>query len=212
MKLFSIAAILAPSSISDAQDEFDPRTNNPDRKLEAIGGKIKEWTMTNLCNNEGRCLPAVDKPVGNWEQRIDNTVENLLRRFNKCGSIAEGGRKRRSSDSRYTEEELYDLLYEDDLQEQNKGIQPRYNMEDPIKGIGQLCSSVAKWVDAYLPNCRSKHRSDYNNVSRVSLRMTKWRFLLENSYQRFHKIEARPLPKDWSKWFERKAIKAAGNL
>ena len=100
------------------------------------------------------------------------------------------------------EEELYDLLYEDDLQEQNKGIQPRYNMDDPIKGIGQLCSSVAKWVDgelfsvkifnpfafihfyftilihynwnfyvknilAYLPNCRSKHRSEYNNVARV---------------------------------------------
>ena len=83
MKLFSIAAILAPSSISDAQDDFDPRTNKPDRKLDAIGEKIKEWTTTNLCNDEGRCLPAVDKPVGNWEQRIDNTVENLLRRFNK---------------------------------------------------------------------------------------------------------------------------------
>ncbi|CAG5080091.1 Oidioi.mRNA.OKI2018_I69.PAR.g9469.t1.cds [Oikopleura dioica] len=215
MKLISIAAIIAPSSISTAQESssLDPRTNQPDRKIRAIGDKIAQWTRENLCNAEGKCLPAVDKPEGNWEQRIDRTIERLQDRYQKCGTPPEGGRKRRSADSRYTEEELYDLLYEDPEEETvSTGITPRFNKDDPLKGISQLCASIAKWVDAYLPQCKSKHRNSYSNVARVSLRMTKWRFLLENSYQRFHKMEARPLPSDWSKWFERKARKAAGTL
>ena len=85
MKLISLAAIIAPSSISTAQDSsnFDPRTNQPDRKIRAIGDKIAQWTRENLCNAEGKCLPAVDKPEGNWEQRIDRTIERLQERYQK---------------------------------------------------------------------------------------------------------------------------------
>ena len=84
MKLFSIAAILAPSSISDAQDDlsFDPRTNDPVRKIMAIGAKIDQWTRENLCNDV-KCLPAIDKPEGNWEQRIDKLTENLKSKYEK---------------------------------------------------------------------------------------------------------------------------------
>ena len=46
------------------------------------------------------------------------------------------------------EEELYDLLYEDPEEETvSTGITPRFNKDDPLKGISQLCASIAKWVD-----------------------------------------------------------------
>ena len=78
----------------------------------------------------------------------------------------------------------------------------RYNREDPLKGVGQLTTAVRKWATDYLSNCRSKRKTANNGIPAISLRMHKWKVVLENGYHKVRKQPdaVKPTPSNWSKW------------
>merc|ERR1712228_1017188 len=101
--------------------------------------------------------------------------------YQKCGGVPEredgSSRKRREED-----ENEDDTDEEEDLAEL---ISSRYNREDPVKGVGQLTTAVRKWATDYLSECRSSRKTQNNGIPMISLRMHKWKVILENGY---HKI------------------------
>jgi len=126
--------------------------------------------------------------------------------YQRCGGVPEredgSSRKRREED-----ESEDDTDEEEDLAEL---ISSRYNREDPVKGVGQLTTAVRKWATDYLSECRSSRKTNNNGIPMISLRMHKWKVILENGY---HKIRRntdsiKPTPSSWAKWYQRKINKA----
>ena len=82
-----------------------------------------------------------------WEQKIVTNADRMERSYNRgnkrCG---EEDRKRRDIDAG-----------------------DRYDREDPCRGVKQLTTGFANWVDRYIPNC-----SGQRDHSHQTNRMNKW--------------------------------------
>ena len=91
-----------------------------------------------------------------WEQKIVTNADRMERSYNRgnqrCG---EDDRKRRDID-----------------------VGDRYDREDPCRGIKQLTTGFANWVDRYIPNC-SGQRDHSHQINR----MKKWGERLQNAMQ-----------------------------
>jgi len=178
--------------------------NDPMKRIRTLGDNLAAWTSQHLCFDE-RCLKAVTKETGNWTQRISKMVDRMEFLYNKCGGIPqrdELSRKKRDED-----EVDYDDNSEDDLSDL---MTSRYNREDPIKGIGQLTGAVRKWADNYLSDCRSQQKTANNGIPMISLRMHKWKVVLENGFHKIRKQteEIKPTPSSWTNWYQRKIQRA----
>ena len=71
----------------------------------------------------------------------------------------------------------------------------RYDREDPCRGVKQLTTSFANWVDRYIPNC-SGQRDHSHQINR----MKKWGERLQNVMQcdKTPKcLDAYPLPRGY---------------
>ena len=82
-----------------------------------------------------------------WEQKVVTNAERMERSYNRgnqrCG---EDDRKRRDID-----------------------VGDRYDRENPCRGVKQLTTGFANWVDRYIPNC-----SGQRDHSHQIKRMKKW--------------------------------------
>ena len=108
-----------------------------------------------------------------WEQKIVTNSERMERSYNRgnqrCG---EDDRKRRDID-----------------------VGDRYDREDPCRGVKQLTTGFANWVDRYIPNC-SGQRDHSHQINR----MKKWGERLQNVMQcdKTPKcLDAYPLPRGY---------------
>lgn len=202
--------------------------NNPEKRIQTLGENLVSWTSQHLCV-EDRCLKAVTKETGNWEQRITKSVERMIVMYQKCGGVPERedgqSRKKRDADSDGNSEPADETTENDENSDLNTSdteltgtttnstaalMSARYNREDPLKGVGQLTTAVRKWATDYLSNCRSKRKTANNGIPAISLRMHKWKVVLENGYHKVRKQPdaVKPTPSNWSKWFERKVQKS----
>lgn len=208
--------------------------NNPIKRIETLGDNLIGWTDQHLCF-EGRCLKAVTKTEGNWTSRISKVVSRMKDLYNKCGNIPDrGSRKRRQAEtdpdpemgsSKWVETDMDELIdeendiengvdfdnaFEFDAQLDADLISSRYNRDDPVKGVGQLTTAVRKWAHDYLSQCQSRKKAENNGVPMISLRMLKWKVILENGFHKIRKAndEIKPTPGSWAKWYDRKVQKA----
>lgn len=200
MNLFGYYSLLMSVGINGA-----PKSDSdPVKRIQTLGENLTSWTSQHLCF-EDRCLKAVTKETGNWSQRIEKVVLRLEDMYHKCGGVPdrEGG----SSRKRREEDESEDSEDDEDITEL---ISSRYNREDPVKGVGQLTTAVRKWATDYLSECRSAKKTANNGIPMISLRMHKWKVILENG---FHKVRKntegiKPTPSSWANWYQRKINKA----
>ena len=109
-----------------------------------------------------------------WEQKIITNAERIEKRYHraneKCG---EGDRKRRDID-----------------------VEDRYDRENPCRGVKQLTTGFANWVDRYIPNC-----SGQRDHSQQINRMKKWGERLQNVMQCDQTPKCRdvyPLPRGYT--------------
>jgi len=183
MKIFGYSTLLMSAGIA----EVPKSDSNPKKRIQTLGENMKSWTSQHLCF-EGRCLKAVTKTDGNWSQRIDRVTQRLTDLYEKCGSIPERDRVRRD-----TEDENNDVT---------ELMRPRYSKDVPLKGIGQLTGAVRKWSEDYLQQCRSEKKMKNNGIPMISLRMHKWKVILENGYHKVRKDtdSVKPTPSNWAKW------------
>ena len=91
-----------------------------------------------------------------WEQKVVTNAERIENRYYKgtkrCG---EEDRKRRDID-----------------------VGDRYDRENPCRGVKQLTTGFANWVDRYIPNC-----SGQRDHSQQINRMKKWGERLQSAMQ-----------------------------
>ena len=92
--------------------------------------------------------------------------------------------------------------FEFDAQMDSDLISSRYNRDDPVKGVGQLTTAVRKWAHDYLSECQSRKKAENSGVPMISLRMLKWKVILENGFHKIRKAndEIKPTPGSWAKW------------
>lgn len=181
------------------------------KRIQTLGKNLIQWTSDNLCY-EDRCLKAVTKETGNWEFRINKVVERLEFLYEKCGSTDNGGRRKRESELDYDEdyEEDYEKIFDEDYEGDDTYQKTmRFNREDPVKGVGQLTSAIRKWSLENLTNCVSKTKSGNQGIDQISLRMHKWKVILENGFHKVHKDsdEMKPTPSSWANWYQKKVAR-----
>ena len=73
-----------------------------------------------------------------------------------------------------------------------------------------LEGAVRKWADNYLSDCRSQQKTANNGIPMISLRMHKWKVVLENGFHKIRKQteEIKPTPSSWTNWYQRKIQRA----
>ena len=102
--------------------------------------------------------------IKKWELKVSLNAERMERSYNRgnqrCG---EPDRKRRDID-----------------------IEDRYDREDPCRGVKQLTTGFANWVDRYIPTCSGQR--DYSHQVN---RMKKWGERLQEAMQ------CNKIPKCW---------------
>ena len=107
-----------------------------------------------------------------WEQKIVTNADRMERSYNRGNQRCGEDRKRRDID-----------------------IGDRYDREDPCRGIKQLTTGFANWVERYIPNC-----SGQRNHSHQINRMKKWGDRLQKAMQcdKTPKcLDAYPLPRGY---------------
>ena len=111
--------------------------------------------------------------INMWEQKIVTNADRMERSYNRgnqrCG---EENRKRRDID-----------------------VGDRYDREDPCRGVKQLTTGFANWVERYIPDC-SGQRDHSHQINR----MKKWGDRLQSVMQcdKIPKcLDVYPLPKGY---------------
>ena len=136
MKL-SVATIVA---VASAQDKKVP-PRHPLQRLNKLNKFAAEWCNANLS----------EKAAAHWGEKFDRNVARFERRFELCGfydenQLPHGGpapadRKRREED------ELAFLDCEG-------ALCPRYDKNNPVRGIQQITKGFAKWAQRYVSTCK----------------------------------------------------------
>ena len=90
-----------------------------------------------------------------WEQKIVTNADRMERSYNRGNQRCGEDRKRRDID-----------------------VGDRYDREDPCRGVKQLTTGFANWVDRYIPNC-SGQRDHSHQINR----MKKWGDRLQSAMQ-----------------------------
>ena len=90
-----------------------------------------------------------------WEQKVVTNAERMENSYKRGNQRCGEDRKRRDID-----------------------IGERYDREDPCRGVKQLTTGFANWVDRYIPNC-SGQRDHSHQINR----MKKWGERLQNVMQ-----------------------------
>ena len=132
MKL-AVATIFA---VASAERKVPPR--HPKQRLKRLGQFAEEWCNANLD----------EKAAKNWSGKFERNTERFFRRFELCGYYDEtqehgGPRERRADD------ELAFLDCEGD-----ETVCPRYDKNNPIRGIQQITRGFAKWAQRYVSDCK----------------------------------------------------------
>ena len=132
MKL-AIATIVA---VASAQGEKKVPPRHPLQRLNKLNTFAAEWCNANLS----------EKAAAMWVGKFDRNVVRFGRRFELCGfyddTMEHGGpRERRAAD---------DLSFLDCEGE----LCPRYDKENPIRGIQQITKGFSKWATRYVSDCR----------------------------------------------------------
>ena len=138
MKL-SVATIVAVASAQKDEKKVPPR--HPLQRLNKLNIFAAEWCNANLS----------DKAAANWVAKFDRNVARFERRFELCGfydenQLPHGGpkaedRKRRQED---------DLAFLDC----EGSLCPRYDKNNPVRGIQQITKGFAKWAQRYVSTCK----------------------------------------------------------
>ena len=135
MKL-AVATIVA---VASAQDKKVP-PRHPLQRLNKLNKFAAEWCNANLS----------DKAAANWVQKFDNNVVRFARRFELCGfydeELVHGGPK--PEDRKRREED--DLAFLDC----EGSLCPRYDKNNPVRGIQQITKGFAKWAQRYVSACK----------------------------------------------------------
>ena len=140
MKLSS-AVIVAVATAQNDEKKVPPR--HPLQRLNKLNKFAAEWCNANLD----------EKAAANWEGKFDRNVARFERRFELCGfydedQLPHGGPKPADDNrERREEDELAFLDCEGSLC-------PRYDKNNPVRGIQQITKGFAKWAQRYVSTCK----------------------------------------------------------
>ena len=137
MKL-AVATIVA---VASAQDKKVP-PRHPLQRLNKLNIFAAEWCNANLS----------EKAAANWEAKFERNVKRFERRFELCGfydenQLPHGGPKPSEDRKRREEDDLAFLDCEGSLC-------PRYDKNNPVRGIQQITKGFAKWAQRYVSTCK----------------------------------------------------------
>ena len=135
MKL-AVATFVA---VASAQDKKVP-PRHPLQRLNKLNKFAIEWVTDNLS----------EKAAANWGGKFDRNVDRFERRFELCGfydenQLPHGGPA--NKERRDAEDDLAFLDCEGSLC-------PRYDKNNPVRGIQQITKGVAKWAQRYISTCK----------------------------------------------------------
>ena len=135
MKL-AVATIVA---VASAQNKKVP-PRHPLQRLNKLNIFAAEWCNANLD----------DRAAANWEAKFDRNVARFERRFELCGfydANSEHGGPKPQDRKRREEDDLAFLDCEGSLC-------PRYDKNNPVRGIQQITKGFAKWAQRYVSTCK----------------------------------------------------------
>ena len=135
MKL-SVAAIVA---VASAQDKKVP-PRHPLQRLNKLNIFAAEWCNANLS----------DKAAANWVAKFERNVARFERRFELCGfydANSEHGGPKPEDRKRREEDELAFL-------DCDGALCPRYDKNNPVRGIQQITKGFSKWAQRYVSTCK----------------------------------------------------------
>ncbi len=137
MKL-TVATIVA---VASAQNEKKVPPRHPLQRLNKLNKFAAEWCNANLD----------ERGAANWEAKFDRNVARFERRFELCGfydenQLPHGGPK--AEDRKRREED--DLAFLDC----EGSLCPRYDKNNPVRGIQQITKGFAKWAQRYVSTCK----------------------------------------------------------
>ena len=135
MKL-AVATFVA---VASAQDKKVP-PRHPLQRLNKLNKFAIEWVTDNLS----------EKAAANWGGKFDRNVDRFERRFELCGfydenQLPHGGPA--NKERRDAEDDLAFLDCEGSLC-------PRYDKNNPVRGIQQITKGFAKWAQRYISTCK----------------------------------------------------------
>ena len=134
MKL-AVATFVA---VASAQDKKVP-PRHPLQRLNKLNKFAIEWVTDNLS----------EKAAANWGGKFDRNVDRFERRFELCGfyesELPHGGPA--NKERRDAEDDLAFLDCEGSLC-------PRYDKNNPVRGIQQITKGFAKWAQRYISTCK----------------------------------------------------------
>ena len=110
------------------------------QRLQGLVRGTKEILNSGAFNNKSKDW------IKKWELKVSTNAERLERSYNRGNQRCGEDRKRRDID-----------------------VGDRYDREDPCRGVKQLTTGFAKWVDRYIPTCSGQR--DYSHQVN---RMKKW--------------------------------------
>ena len=146
-----VPIVITATIMAADEDEKKVPPRHPLQRLNRLNEFVNEWTSQNL--NE--------KQAAHWQGKFNRNMARMERRFEQCGFYDEntehGDRERRSSDVLDDIDDEIDLI--------------RYDRDNPIKGIKQICKGFAKWAKRYIFGCKKQPEKQVN-------RMDKWLDLL----------------------------------
>ena len=135
MKL-AVATFVA---VASAQDKKVP-PRHPLQRLNKFNKFANEWVGNNLS----------EKAAANWGKKFDKNTARFERRFELCGfydenQLPHGGPA--PKERRDAEDDLAFLDCEGSLC-------PRYDKNNPVRGIQQITKGFAKWAQRYISDCK----------------------------------------------------------
>ena len=142
MKL-AVATIVA---VASAERKVPPR--HPLQRLKKLNIFAAEWCNANL----------EAKAAAHWVQKFDKNTTRFGKRWELCGFYDEnsehgGPRERREVD------ELAFLDCDGELC-------PRYDKNNPVRGIQQITKGFAKWAQRYVADCKNQPDTQVNRSNK----------------------------------------------